>query len=251
MVATLSIPWIVTTTPLTFYFPIFNVRSLQKFAGLIIKCSRKKRVRKISSVQNEVLNTRRALSNVLLFTSLLIATTLSGCQIELTSATDSGSLPSVTSAERSISPNFSTSIYPSPVPVADGVVWGPACPNPIGLDKVEQPTKNEVLKVLDVLSSNSLEPRRQAADPSLWSSLGKEQWAKASAEQIGVVQPAVDSPYAELLANACGEEVVNRSWWVQICPGNCEDQEVTQPASLTTHLYLLQRQGQWLAWTAQ
>jgi hypothetical protein len=65
------------------------------------------------------------------------------------------------------------------------------------------------------------------------------------------VHAASDSPYSELLANACGEETVELSRWVKVCPGPCEDPNVARLASLTGHAYLIERNGQWLVWAIE
>lgn len=67
-----------------------------------------------------------------------------------------------------------------------------------------------------------------------------------------VSAPASKSPLAELLANNCGKEIVERSWWVGLCPmdtpRSCDPSDAP---SLTGNVVLLQRDGVWRVWFAE
>jgi hypothetical protein len=58
----------------------------------------------------------------------------------------------------------------------------------------------------------------------------------------------IEAPYGELLRNGCGDEVIKRTWWVEVCPGPCADPRVAAQESLKGHLFLIRRRGHWLIW---
>lgn len=89
------------------------------------------------------------------------------------------------------------------------------------------------------------------ADPAYWPLLATvpaDSPAAIAAERIAAPQPARQAPQAALLAHACGDAVLARSWWVPICAGPCPADAAAPAESLTGHLFLLQRDGQWLVW---
>lgn len=151
--------------------------------------------------------------------------------------------------------SFAIDIYPPPLSVAKGVVWwvGQGCPNPTGLEKVSQLPIDQVIQVLTDFSSGELYKMRQASDPAYWALLnpGEPRYRPGSKDWITTPQPANASPYAEFLTNACGAETVEKSWWVQLCPGPCQDPNVTRAAALIGHAYLISRKGHWLIWAVE
>ncbi|HEV8633628.1 MAG TPA: hypothetical protein VG370_05215 [Chloroflexota bacterium] len=105
--------------------------------------------------------------------------------------------------------------------------------------------------MLSDLGSADLDRSRRASDPAFWSvSRGwPTTWPR---ERLGTPQPVTNaSPYADLLANACGKEIMERSWWVTLCPGPCQDPAVARAAALTGYLFLVKRNGHWLVWAAK
>jgi hypothetical protein len=87
------------------------------------------------------------------------------------------------------------------------------------------------------------------SDQALWSTLHAAPGGRPiSKELIGNLEPAAQSPYATLIANACGKETLDRSWWAQLCPGPCNDPRVARSASLMGHAYFVRRNGHWLIW---
>jgi hypothetical protein len=152
-------------------------------------------------------------------------------------------------------PGFLADIYPLPLPVAEGVVWwvGQGCPNPTGLEKADHLPLEAVLEVLTGLGSGDLDIMRRVSDPAFWPLLEPGGWRQEPwpRDWVEVPQPASASPHAEFIANACGEEILERSWWVKLCPGPCQDPNVARAASLTGHFYLIKRKGHWLVWAVE
>lgn len=152
-------------------------------------------------------------------------------------------------------PGFADTTYPSPLPVAPGVVLSLSggCPNPAGIEQVNQVSLNSILQILGSLGSGDLNTMRHASDPAYWSTLQTTQWRRDPwpRDWIGTPQPASRSPYADLLTNACGKPIVETSWWVKLCPGPCQDPKVAAAESLTGHLFIIKRQGTPLAWAAK
>jgi hypothetical protein len=151
-------------------------------------------------------------------------------------------------------PGFPADIYPPPLPVAEGVVWwvGQGCPNPAGLEKADHLPPEAVLELLAGLGSGDLDTMRRVSDPAFWPLLEPGGWRQEPWPQEWVVaKPVAASPHAEFIANACGEEIMEHSWWVKLCPGPCQDPNVARAASLTGHLYLIKRKGHWLLWAAE
>jgi hypothetical protein len=103
-----------------------------------------------------------------------------------------------------------------------------------------------------LFGSDSVEERLQVSDQAFWplAELMTTQ-DRALAEDEIETRPAPESPYAELLTNACSAEVVGQSWWVKLCPGPCADPTVAQLASLTGNAYLIERNGRLLVWAAE
>jgi len=149
---------------------------------------------------------------------------------------------------REASPDFPNEIYPPPLPVSMEIGIIVACPNPAGVEKTAELDRDSALEVVNALqNSGDVETVRRLADRAYWPILSP--WPTAN--PLGLdevdVQPASASPYAQLLANGCGDETLESTWWVQSCPGPCSQAEVTSPA-LIGHLFLIRREGQWLLW---
>jgi len=156
-------------------------------------------------------------------------------------------------------PTLPPEIYPSPLPLAPGVVVPGVqyCPNPQGLEATSL-SKAEALEVLWAFTSHDPEKVRRATDPAYWQQMDWERLAtptrptvpaevRLPAERVTDPRPAAASPYGELIRNMCGEEVLERSWWVVVCAGPCEEALRKAPA-LNAHFYFIRRRGQWLIW---
>ncbi len=139
-------------------------------------------------------------------------------------------------------------LYPPPLPLK--VLW-PAtqgCPNPAGLEAAIL-TVEEALEALHSLRSGDPDQMRRAADPALWPLLSSfPERPGPSREEIQAVRPARESPYADLIANGCGRDTLEKSWAIEVCPGPCAP---NTSESLIGHLFLIRRAGHWLVWAAE
>lgn len=151
-------------------------------------------------------------------------------------------------------PGFDGTVYRPPTPPAPSVqlTYSAACPNGEGLEESPPPRPEEVLALLQALRSEDPITQRQATDPAFWPLLppvGKPAWsADVSPETLMKPRPGIEAPYGELLRNGCGDEVIKRTWWVEVCPGPCADPRVAAQESLKGHLFLIRRRGHWLIW---
>lgn len=148
-------------------------------------------------------------------------------------------------------PDFPSDIYPTPVPVNEGSGISPlstACPNPEGLESAAQLDIDTALDLLYTLSGD-VSAQRSVTDPAYWPLLdGGDGSGRLARDQV-LIDVAEASPYADLLANSCGEQTVAATRWVEVCPEPCTEAELTSPA-LIGHLFLIRRQGHWLVWAA-
>ncbi|GAB4335327.1 MAG: hypothetical protein Kow0010_22740 [Dehalococcoidia bacterium] len=137
-------------------------------------------------------------------------------------------------------------VYPDPIALLHpiGIIQG--CPSAVGL-QVAVMSKGEAVDWLRDFSAAAGATRREMADRAYWPLLPQHAADRAQAveEDRIAVAPATSSPYAELLANACGEEIVDASHWIMTCPARCEP---GASDSLAGHYFLVQRQGRWLLW---
>ena len=142
-----------------------------------------------------------------------------------------------------------TDVYPAALPVSSKVTWnvGQGCPNPAGLQEASMLSVDVALDVLNQLFSGDLNKMRQVTDQAYWPLLaaGGGRTEPIPQDWISVPQPARDSPYANLIANACGQDTLDKSWWVKYCAGPCKD---ARSMSLIGNFYFIQRAGHWLMW---
>lgn len=143
-------------------------------------------------------------------------------------------------------------VYPPALPVSSKVTWSVSqgCPNPAGLQKASTLSVDVALDVLNQLLSGDLDKMRQVTDQAYWPLLtaGEGRTEPLPRDWISVPQPARDSPYADLIANACGQDILDKSWWVKSCAGPCKD---VRSESLIGHFFFIQRAGHWLVWGAE
>lgn len=153
------------------------------------------------------------------------------------------------------SSSFDARIYPPSLPVAHGVVLSLSngCPNPTGVQTVNQVPVAAVQQILTALGTGDLNAMRRVSDRAFWPLLKPDQWRRRywPADWIGTPAPAQSSPYAGPLISACGKQIVDQSWWVKLCPGPCQDPKVAASQSLTGHIYLIKRLDHWLIWAAK
>ncbi|WP_376792254.1 hypothetical protein [Thermoflexus sp.] len=148
-------------------------------------------------------------------------------------------------------PGFDPAVYPPPTPAAPNVqlTYAAACPNLSGTEMSPPPTPEEVLPLLHALASADAQRRQQATDPAFWPLLQGIRLEEAPGpEQLMPPRPAKESPYGELLGNGCGEAVMARTWWVEVCPGPCANPQAARMEALKRHVYVIRRQGHWLIW---
>lgn len=148
-------------------------------------------------------------------------------------------------------PGFDPAVYPPPTPAAPNVylTYAAACPNLSGTEPGPPPTPEDVLQLLQAMAAEDPQRRQQATDPAFWPLLQEVRIQEAPGpEQLMPPRPAMESPYGELLRNGCGEAVMARTWWVEVCPGPCANPQAAQMESLKGHVYLIRRRGHWLIW---
>jgi len=145
-----------------------------------------------------------------------------------------------------------TDVYPPALPVSSKVTWiqGQGCPNPAGLQRASTLPVDVALDVLNRLLSGDLDKMRAVTDQAYWPLLtaGEGRTEPLPQDWISTPQPARDSPYADLIANACGQDTLDKSWWVKYCAGPCKD---VRSESLIGHFYFIQRAGHWLVWATE
>jgi hypothetical protein len=152
--------------------------------------------------------------------------------------------------------------YPPPVIINEGVVFhlSAGCPNLTQLTErmaADQVSRDDITAVMAQFTAGDLETRMQVSDQAFWPFLSTTSTTQphdshvVKPDAFSDPQPASASPYAGLIANACGAATVDYSWWVQSCPGPCDEQASTPPPSLTGNFYLIKRNGQWLVWAAE
>jgi len=142
-------------------------------------------------------------------------------------------------------------VYPSPVPARPGTDLSPlstACPNPAGLEGSAQLGVDAAVEVLNaLLTPGDVGTQQRVTDPSYWPLLDVGRATRRlTADQVEV-HSARDSPFAELLANGCGDQTVDATRWVKVCPDACPESESAAPG-LVGHFFLIRREGHWLVW---
>lgn len=114
-------------------------------------------------------------------------------------------------------PGFPESVYPAAVRSATPAL--PACPNPVGLEPFNPQTQAAALGVLSGL--NTLTADLQATDRSLWTTVVAHPLSSGTPLLISV-GAASQSPYAAMIALACGSNLVQNSLAVVVGPQGSE-----------------------------
>jgi hypothetical protein len=149
---------------------------------------------------------------------------------------------------------FSTEIYPpAHSPIENTNWWGDlSCPNEANIEPASGLSQDDLHRMVLALNSPDILARRQVTDPAVWPLLEDAPWPTQVwyTETLGTIRPAIPSPYGSFLADACGQGVVNKSVWVQNCGVRCRYNAKSNMwgASISTHLYILKRNGRWLIW---
>ena len=142
---------------------------------------------------------------------------------------------------------FPANIYPSPQPFLAPVAGLSAggCPALGGVEQADQLPSAEALAIIRQLRSGNSESALLVSDQTFWSSLGPEAMPSDLVQSDWIeIHRATETPYQGLISTACGQKTLELSWWVQACLGPCR----TSSPALTSHYYLIKRQGHWLIW---
>jgi len=150
--------------------------------------------------------------------------------------------------------NFPESIYPPPLKPNPNVIvtGGGGCPNLQGVE-VAKPSKEELFVLFSKLGQTTKEGALELSDRAFWPVL-EEAWERGgegglvkvlSIEQI-VLMPAIESPYADLVRNYCGDKTLELSWCVAVLPEVAH--KIEDAPGLTSYYYIIKRSGRWLIW---
>jgi hypothetical protein len=142
---------------------------------------------------------------------------------------------------------FSASVYPPP---ASFPKWGmqSGCPSLDGVQAPGTPAPDTFRSTVDSLGQN-LAADLHAADRAFWPDLVSEPvpGSRPSPKQALSGAAARTAPYADLIANSCGQQTLSRSWWIQTCPASVATGCARQPG-LVQHFFFINRRGHWLLW---
>lgn len=162
------------------------------------------------------------------------------------------SLTPTVQASPAFTPSPHPPMFPPPLPTREGtnLYFSAGCPNPEGVEAAVSLTKSEALEVINKFIAGDREQKLQVTDPSLWPLLPSTSEPSALKEKnLSEPRPAGESPYADLLANACGRGILDTSWWVEVCPGSPPPDNFEQcPHGLRMHYFFIRRRGRWLIW---
>ncbi len=153
-----------------------------------------------------------------------------------------------------ISSQLPAEIYPpAHSPIENTNWWGNLnCPNEAGVESAIGLSTDNLEQMVLALNSPDILVRHQVTDPAVWPLLVDAPWPTQVwyTETLGTIQPAIPFPYGGFLADACGQTIVNKSVWVQDCGVRCQynSSNTMWGASISTHLYILKRNGRWLIW---
>ncbi|MDD5371657.1 MAG: response regulator transcription factor [Anaerolineaceae bacterium] len=169
-----------------------------------------------------------------------------------TATAEVGQAPHPTWMPTVISPIFpgDNDIYLPPLPLQFGA-W-PAtggCPNPQGLEDFAGFLPESAAEELQFIAVGTDEALRQWTDPAYWTVLINPFKGKPITQDwIKTITRVSKSPYAQLVTAQCGEDTMNLSWWVQVCPGSCKTFGSSE--ALMTNTFWINRK-QWLIWAIQ
>lgn len=159
-----------------------------------------------------------------------------------------------------------TGTAPTYAPSPSAAPTGNSCPSLPGLEEVGDAKQEEILDAQAALiQARSARETSEVAwrallDDSYWPTVRAELEAtkRLAATQTHPASPtaraaeataapgtfavrrAQESPYAELIANRCGQRTVDLSWWVESCQECGPAQRV--------HTFFVKRDGRWLVW---
>jgi hypothetical protein len=159
---------------------------------------------------------RRGFATLALMALAGSAAILTDCAI----STDMGSL------QMDLPEGFAAEVYLPPIPpVSGGGVVLDSCPNPDGLDRLVSVTDDAAISLMAQLWSDDPDQSWLASDPDFWPVLGDVSPREPRPQPNwldGPVRLASESPYADVLAQQCGETVVQAAWTFALCPPGCQ-----------------------------
>jgi hypothetical protein len=145
---------------------------------------------------------------------------------------------------------FPPDIYPSPAPTVQPIAFddGQLCPSAEGLEEKDALPLEIAIKVITAYFSGDPDTARRASDPAHWAlipnlTLPAEQ---LQPEWFEAPKPGQESPYAGLAKTLCGQDTLDRSWWVVYCAAPCA--QPNRSASLANDFFFIHRREQWLVW---
>jgi hypothetical protein len=140
--------------------------------------------------------------------------------------------------------------YPAPYPtLSQGGAILAGCPNPAGLQELPGVTEETAVALLTDFRSGDIDRARDVSDPGIWPIIPDLPPSPVQPEVAwldGSPYPASHSPYAEAIANQCGEPLLKMSWAFTICDPACN---VSHSQSLEEEYFVLSRADHLLIWT--
>jgi hypothetical protein len=145
---------------------------------------------------------------------------------------------------------FPTDIYPDPISRtgAEGFPYE-WCPNLAGVQSAEAFEADTAVGLINKLHSGDTNTEKSATDPAAWQYISQYAYESGQIDLAwldGPPQPAVKSPYAQMLAAQCGSDIIDLSWTVTVCPEPCS---ANTSESLKEDDFFLVRAGTPLIWT--
>lgn len=142
-------------------------------------------------------------------------------------------------------------IYPPALPLSGTGAWQGAvgCPNLEGVQSASDFDPAVMIALMTNLLSGDKLRAQTVADQSLWPILPMPSEPQVPTEDwIKHIGPAQFSPFANLVKGQCGEEVLQKSWWANLCAGPCMRGGFV---AIENHAFFIFRNGYWLVWAIQ
>ncbi len=139
-------------------------------------------------------------------------------------------------------PDFPADIYPPPLPFQKPVngIEMSGCPDLTGVEQANDLSSQDAAEAINTLLSGDPQAFRQGSDQTYWNSSQANAPAQVPLQAKDVqANHASLAPYADLIKVGCGQETLDRSWWVEIGSG-----------ALASHFFLIDRAGHWLVWSS-
>ncbi len=140
-------------------------------------------------------------------------------------------------------------IYPPALPLSGAGAWQGAagCPNPKGLQAASDFDPQAMTALLTDLFSTDPLKAQIVSDPSLWPLHFHGSGETVTTQWIKHFGRASFAPFADLVKAQCGEDILQKSWWINLCAGPCGSGFV----AIESHVFFILRNGHWLVWAVQ